>query len=64
MSLERRIVTHYWQKPVPSNQFDWCATLDNYDVDCDERGFFSHCPIGYGATESEAIENLVEQLEE
>lgn len=60
----RRILTHYWQKPVPSNQYDWCATLDNYDVDCDENGYFSRCPIGYGSSEQQAIDNLQEQLDD
>lgn len=57
-----RILTHFDSKPIPDRRWDWCATLDNYDVDCDERGYFSHCPIGYGATEKEAIDELLEQL--
>lgn len=55
MSTPRRIVTHYWEKPIPTNQYDWCATEDGYEPGA---------PIAYGATEQEAIDNLVEQLDE
>jgi hypothetical protein len=54
--VTRRIVTHYWQKPVPSNEFDWQAIDDNT--------YEPGCPIGYGATEQAAIDNLMEQLDE
>lgn len=40
--------------PFPTQR--WCATLDSYD------GLGS--PIGFGATESAAIANLVEFLED
>ena len=59
-----KIVTSYWAKPIPLRQFDWSAVDDNYDCDCDQDGFFSTCPIGYGATEQEAIDDLIEQLRE
>ena len=43
----------------------WVAIdADNYDVDCDERGYFSNSPAGYGATETEAIRELLAEIEE
>lgn len=49
------ILTNYWPKPFPLRQFDWSATDDNYEPGC---------PIGYGATEDEAIADLMAQIEE
>jgi hypothetical protein len=52
-----RIVTHYEPKPVPSTCFDWSAIDDStYDGE--------GCPVGYGSTEQEAIDDLLWQLEE
>ena len=36
---------------------------DTYDCDCDQDGFFSTHPIGWGMTEKEAIEDLREQTD-
>jgi len=52
----KSIVTEYWAKPIPVRQFDWTAV----DDDTYEPG----CPVGYGATEAEAIADLREQLED
>lgn len=53
-----KIETEYWRKPVPTDKFDWQAIESGtYDG---EPG----CPIGFGATEQEAIADLMEQLEE
>lgn len=49
------IRTDFWMKPIPPRQFDWSAVDDNYEPGC---------PIGYGATEYEAIADLLEQMEE
>lgn len=49
------IRTSFWAKPIPDRQFDWVAVTDNY-----EEGH----PVGFGATENEAIEDLAEQLTE
>lgn len=55
-----KIVTEFWAKPIPLRQFDWSAIDDDtYDGAED-----SNCPVGYGATEQEAITDLVEQIEE
>jgi len=53
------IITTYIYPPIPIREFDWCAVTDNYDGAED-----SHCPIGYGRTEEEAIADLLEQIEE
>lgn len=49
-----KIVTSFWAKPIPPREFDWSATIDGY-----EPGD----PIGYGATEQEAIEDLQQIME-
>jgi hypothetical protein len=47
------IQTHCIHPPIPLRQFDWCAYRDP------ERK-----PYGYGATEAEAIADLLAQEEE
>jgi hypothetical protein len=43
----------------------WVAIdADDYDCDCDERGFFSNSPAGYGHTETEAIRELLAEIED
>jgi hypothetical protein len=59
-----KIETHYWRKPIPTRNMDWQAVTDNYDCDCDQDGYFSRDPVGYGATEAQAIADLQEQLED
>ena len=49
--FQMKIRTDYWAKPIPLRCFDWSAVDDNY-----EPGQ----PIGHGATEQEAIANLLE----
>ncbi len=52
-----RIKTSFWAKPIPLRQFDWEAIDDDtYDGE--------GCPIGYGRTEQEAIQDLRDQIEE
>lgn len=59
------IKTSFVYPPIPIRKFDWSAIdEDTYDADCDENGYFSTCPAGRGATEQEAIEDLMEQLAE
>lgn len=43
------ILTHHINPPIPRRDFDWSAITDNY-----EPGD----PVGYGATEQEAINDL------
>ena len=49
------IRTDYWAKPIPIRNFDWSATFDGYDAGD---------PIGYGATEQDAINDLIASAEE
>ena len=37
---------------------------DTYDCDCDQDGFFSKSPVGYGRNEQFAIQDLMDQMEE
>jgi hypothetical protein len=50
----RRICTEYVNPPAPLRSFDWAAWVDGRE----ESG-----PIGWGATEQRAVEDLMEQLE-
>jgi len=54
--MTKKINTHYECAPIPMRGFDWVATFDDYDGAPD-----SQCPIGKGATEQEAIDDLLEQ---
>lgn len=50
------VKTHDDYPPIPIRQFDWSAIDDNtYDGE--------GCPIGRGATELEAVTDLLEKLE-
>jgi hypothetical protein len=60
-----RIRTSHEFPPIPVRDFDWSAVDDDtYDVDCDQDGFFTTCPIGHGATEQDAIDDLLMQIED
>lgn len=50
-----RIITTHHPPPIPLRSMDWSAARDGY-----EPGD----PIGYGATEEEAIEDLMERESE
>lgn len=55
-----KIRTTYEYPPIPIRCFDWSAIDDDtYDGAED-----SHCPIGRGATEQEAIDDLLQQIED
>ena len=52
-----KIRTDYWAKPIPLRCADWSAVDDDtYDG--------PGCPMGFGATEQEAIADLMERLDE
>jgi hypothetical protein len=53
--MSPRIITDYWQKPIPPREFDWSAVLDNYE---------GGDPVGFGATEQEAINDLLQWYED
>lgn len=51
----RKLETLYWPPPTPIRRFDWMATWDDYE---------SGHPIGFGATEDEAIADLHSRTQE
>ena len=60
-----KIKTNFDYPPIPVRDMDWSAIdEDTYDCDCDQDGFFSLSPVGHGATEAEAIADLMAQLED
>jgi hypothetical protein len=54
-----KIVTHFWAKPIPPRNFDWCAYRDNDEPDDD-----GHMMQGWGRTEQDAIDDLVALIED
>lgn len=60
-----KIVTSFDYPPIPVRYMDWSALdADTYDCDCDQDGYFTTSPIGHGATEQEAIADLLSQIED
>ena len=53
--MTRKIITEHIFPPIPIRQFDWQATEDGWDLGL---------PIGHGATEQEAIDDLMALIEE
>lgn len=50
-----KIVTSFDYPPIPDRRFDWSAIDDNtYDGE--------GCPVGRGATEQEAINDLLDHI--
>ncbi|WP_164749177.1 hypothetical protein [Mesorhizobium sp. M1A.F.Ca.IN.020.04.1.1] len=54
--MERKVITSHIFPPIPVRCFDWCAWFDDLGADCS--------PYGYGRTEEEAIEDLLENFGE
>ena len=50
-----KIETELYMPPIPLRNYDWAA----WDGETYEPG----CPVGYGASKQEAIEDLLDQLE-
>lgn len=50
--------------PIPTRQFDYMAVLNNYDCDCDQDGYFSRDPVGYGPTAEDAADELAQRVYE
>lgn len=51
-----KLKTSYDPKPIPDRRYDWlCYDEDTYDG--------PGCPVGVGATEAEAIEDFVGQID-
>jgi hypothetical protein len=55
---DAKIVTEFVYPPIPDRRFDWSAIDDNPYDGADD----SSCPIGHGATEQEAIDDLPESV--
>jgi len=53
-----QVVTNYWAKPIPPRNFDWSAQREG-----DEPNDDGQMLCGYGATEQDAINDLLEQIE-
>jgi hypothetical protein len=51
-----RVKTHYQLTPLPYRGFDWSAY--------DDETYEGNGPVGYGATEEQAIADLMDQLED
>lgn len=55
---KRKIITSFDYPPIPFRGYDWSAVFDGYDGSEDSLE-----PLGRGATEKEAIQALIEQVE-
>ena len=64
--MSEKIKTTYDPKPIPVRYYDWSATSDNYEAswEGEEDGWKGSHPIGYGATEEEAVADYKMQLDE
>lgn len=50
--------------PIPTRKFDYCAIDGNmFDADWDGNRYITSSPQGAGATEIEAINDLLDQME-
>jgi hypothetical protein len=54
--MERKIITSFEYPPIPIRSHDWCAYYDDLGADCS--------PYGWGRTEEEAIQDLLDNYEE
>lgn len=59
MNSGLKVVTNYWRKPGPTDKFDWSASFDDHEPD--DNG---NMMVGYGATEEDAIDDLLDQYED
>ena len=55
MRMPPKVRTENIFPPIPVRAFDWSATFEDYEPGC---------PIGYGASEQDAIDDLMEQWED
>lgn len=53
--IGEKIKTHYEYPPIPDRRFDWCAVTDNYEPGCQ---------IGWGRCETDAVEDLIAEIED
>jgi hypothetical protein len=50
-----RVHTAFWRKPGPTDAFDWSAWYDT-----DEPDDYGRMNVGYGATDAEAVLDLID----
>ena len=48
-------------KPIPCRDFDWSATSPDYDVDCDQDGFFR---CAGNQVHAATYEDLLQEIED
>lgn len=48
----KKIITNHECPPIPIREYDWSALREDWDLDE---------PIGYGRTEQDAIDDLIEK---
>lgn len=59
------LATEFVYPPIPIRSNDWAAVDANtYDADFDGDSFVSTSPCGRGETEQQAIDDLLDQIEE
>lgn len=58
-----RIKTHYDPPPIPPRDHDWCAYDDDTYDGAEDSGPLARA-IGYGKTEADAIDDLLDQIAE
>lgn len=56
--MTQKILTSFVYPPIPIRSFDWVAYFDGYDGAPDSKDIH-----GTGATEQEAIDDLLERAE-
>lgn len=52
------VETFFTPAPIPTRDYDWAATHENY-----EPGMREYGRVGLGATEEAAVADLLEQME-
>jgi hypothetical protein len=58
--MPTKIITHHICPPIPDRRCDWSAVTDDYDGAPDSS---NRHQIGFGRTEQEAIDDLLEQID-
>jgi hypothetical protein len=60
-----RLKTSHVFPPIPCRLTDWCAyDEDTYDAELIDGEWISKHPVGYGATEADAIKDFYTLLDE
>ena len=54
-----KVMLNHVYPPIPTRQFDWCATFENDEPDDD-----GNMLAGYGRTQADALNDLLERAED